>query len=158
MRVAFFVFFVLLIVNVAAMDELINNEKITGKAILQSTDLLVQVTSAPPSLSIISPKNNTYITNVSLLLNYIMSGGISVWYNLDNGQNITLSSTIHYFNTSVGSHSLYLFANNSDGYVSSSNLTFEINITKIIIFILINNFRFDRRCWTRFAVCHSKLN
>ncbi|MBX4212384.1 hypothetical protein KW787_02955 [Candidatus Pacearchaeota archaeon] len=105
---------------------------ITGRATSQPTTITIQVIASPPSLAITSPRNETYITNNSILLNFSASGQDSLWYNLDNTNNITLTSYL-YFNTSQGSHTLYIFANNSEGMVTK-NVTFSINSTKFTVF------------------------
>ena len=107
---------------------LANAKAITGFASNRQTNVSINVVGAPASLSITSPANSTYISNNSLLLNFSVSGQQSVWYNLDNGANSTISSFV-YFNTSQGSHALYIFANNSDNNVTSKNVSFTVYIT-----------------------------
>ena len=72
-----------------------------------------------------------YLANSSLLLNYTASYEDAVWYNLDSGENTTVSSE-SYFNTSEGSHMLYLYANNSLG-TQMENVTFNVNLTQFTI-------------------------
>ncbi|MEN7981865.1 MAG: hypothetical protein ABFQ65_00265 [Nanoarchaeota archaeon] len=84
-----------------------------------------------PSLTIYKPKNKTYVANTSLLLDYSATNTDTVWYNIDSVQNITIDSDT-YFNTSGGSHTLYLYANNSNGVISK-NVTFFINLTQFEI-------------------------
>ena len=84
-----------------------------------------------PILIIHKPKNETYLANSSLLLNYTASYEDAVWYNLDSGENTTVSSE-SYFNTSEGSHMLYLYANNSLG-TQMENVTFNVNLTQFTI-------------------------
>ena len=74
----------------------------------------------------------TYINNQSLLLNYSTNNAASIWYNIDNGDNITIDS-LTYFNTSEGGHILYLYASSIQGYTNSTNISFDINLTKITI-------------------------
>ena len=93
------------------------------------------------TLTILSPGNKTYFTNESLLLNYSVSGEQAVWYNL-NGTNTTITSSI-YFNTSQGSHVLYLFANNSGGNLTTKNVSFVANST--IFTIIYNEYKGDHK-------------
>ncbi|MEM3075124.1 MAG: hypothetical protein QXX55_00695 [Candidatus Pacearchaeota archaeon] len=104
---------------------------ITGNATSQSVALTVTVT-AIPSLTIIKPENKTYITTNNLELNFISLSADSVWYNLDNGNNITLMGNTT-FNANNGIHTLYLFANNSYG-TASKNVTFLVNTSKFKVY------------------------
>ncbi len=108
---------------------IIIGKNITGAA-TQPIGMNITVT-APPALIILSPENKTYLTNESILLNYSVSGENSVWYNLDNLDNTTITSFL-YFNTSEGSHTLYLFADNNQGNTTKS-VDFIINITIFVI-------------------------
>ena len=78
-----------------------------------------------PNLTISSPKNKTYFSNTSLLLNFSADFEDFVWYNIDNGANITITSSLN-FNTSEGGHTLYLFSNNSNGE-TVKNITFTVD-------------------------------
>tara|TARA_Y100000310_G_C20663417_1_gene806083 strand:- start:149 stop:1807 length:1659 start_codon:yes stop_codon:yes gene_type:complete len=106
-----------------------NAETITGEVTSNNAALTI-VVGGTPSLIINKPKNQTYFTNVSLKLD-ITSNGANVWYNLDNGNNVTLSGDSStyttYLNTSEASHTLYAFANSSDGVKTKSNITFSID-------------------------------
>ncbi len=104
----------------------------TGKISVQPTNISIQVLPTPPTLSIISPENETYLTNENLLLNYSVSYEDFVCYNIDHAGNTTISSAI-YFNTTQGTHTLYLYANNSYGTVEE-NITFSANSTAFIIY------------------------
>ena len=83
------------------------------------------------SLSLTSPKNNTYFNGNSIPLNYSAPNSMGTWYNLDSGSNITLTAPI-YFGTSDGSHTLYIYSNGSSGLISQ-NVTFFVNSTKFNI-------------------------
>ena len=95
------------------------------------------ITLILPTLTIISPENETYITNISLLLNYSVSNENYVWYKVLNStgdliiDNTTITSAT-YFNTTEGSQTLYLYANNTLGEVSN-NVTFSVNSSKFKI-------------------------
>ncbi|MEK7184729.1 MAG: hypothetical protein AAB683_01160, partial [Patescibacteria group bacterium] len=86
------------------------------------------VSLARPSLAILRPENETYFSNISLHLNFSVSLQDYIMYNLDNTANTTISGNTT-FNTTTGSHTLYLFANNSVG-TTAKNVTFTINISR----------------------------
>ena len=104
----------------------ITGETVTGE--ITEANLAITITvSGSPSLIIISPENETYITNKSILLNYTATGEDSVWYNIDGEDNTTITSAT-YFNITEGLHTLYLYANNSEGN-TTANVTFTVNLS-----------------------------
>jgi len=110
--------FVILSANINSID-------ITGEA-TSGVNMNITVTAPSlPTLNLISPKNFTYTINQSLLLNYSAANAQAVWYKLDNGVNITITSSIN-FNISYGSHTLFLYANSSFGDQTSKNVTFYV--------------------------------
>ncbi len=110
----------------------ITGETVTGKLSSQTLALNITVTIPIPVLSIISPENETYLTNESLLLNYSATNADMVWYNIDlAGSNTTITDSV-YFNVSQGAHTLYLYANNSYGS-ASENVSFFANSSYLII-------------------------
>ncbi len=127
----FFLFVLLIVYPVIAIDVItgdsITGEAITGQATSQPTNVSIAVTVPSASITIINPKNQTYFNNVSLLLNFFATGQQIIWYNFDNTGNTTITS-LKYFNVSSGSHTLYMFANNTDGNVVSHNVTFSVDI------------------------------
>ncbi len=78
-----------------------------------------------PIITIISPQNITY-SSTSILLNYSAINAETGWYNLDYGENITLTSPIT-FTASEGSHILLLYANNSEG-LAEKNISFSVHV------------------------------
>jgi len=128
-------FVLLLIINIFNIAG-INEDSITGKVITgdasQNVGLNISVIAYIPPLTINSPKNDTYLTNETLFLNYLVQNEQTIWYNLDNSANITITS-LTYFNTSIGSHILYLYTNNSLGEIVSETVSFFINLTRFII-------------------------
>jgi len=112
------------------------NAQITGDAITGQitgmTNFSLYILPTLPSIAIISPLNMTYLTNISLLLNYTATLADFIWYNLDLGSNTTITSPL-YFNTSQGEHILYLYANNSNGEVPT-NVNFTANSTRFIFY------------------------
>jgi hypothetical protein len=109
----------------------ITGETITGKPTSESLALNITVTLPTTILTIISPKNDTYLINESLILNYTQINADMIWYNVDGGINTTITGAI-YFDTSEGEHTLYLYGNNSYG-LTSKNVTFTSNTTFLTI-------------------------
>ena len=119
-----FLFFLLLIASISAIDVNVTGKAITGKP-LQYFGMNISVVT-PPVISLLAPKNGTYFVNSSIPLNYsITSGTGRIWYSLDSGNNVTITSPI-FFNASEGSHRLFLYANNSEGE-SSADVSFLVN-------------------------------
>jgi hypothetical protein len=106
-------------------------DPLTGKLTSQQVAMSIFVQTITPYIELISPKNQTYLKNESLILNYTVSDGDYVWYNLDNTGNITINSPV-YFNTSEGSHTLYIFSNKSEN-ITTKNIAFTANSSRFII-------------------------
>lgn len=126
-----FLLLLLLMASVSAIYITPTGKSITGKP-LQYFGMNITIIR-PPVISIIAPENGTYLLGDSIPLNYSADELTqSVWYSLDSGNNITITSAT-FFNASEGSHELILYANNSDGE-SSTRVSFEVNssIFKII--------------------------
>ncbi len=105
-------------------NDLMNNFNLTETRTIKLADI------TPPTLSLIEPQNRTYFSNVSLLLNFTVSDVhlSNCWYNLNQESNITLSSCQGTeFNVSESNHILYLYANDSLGLTSLTNVTFSVN-------------------------------
>jgi hypothetical protein len=86
--------------------------------------------SSPPSLTVIKPVNQTYFNANSLKLQ-ISTNADEAWYNLDDGENITIENSA-YFDAGEGTHTLYVFANNSIG-MTAKNITFTVDSRKFSI-------------------------
>ncbi len=90
------------------------------------------VDSVGPSITIVKPNSgSTFGTNVSLALNFSVNDSNlqSCWYNIDNGANRTLTGCLNStFNTSEGSHVVFLFANDSYGNFGMTNSSFSIQV------------------------------
>jgi len=116
--------------NAEISGKTITGTTITGNA--TSANFAVAITvSGSPSLTINKPKNQTYIDTNYLRLD-IDTNGNYVWYNLDNGENTTftedeLDEERAYFNSTSGTHTVYVFANNSYG-TAKANVSFTINL------------------------------
>lgn len=87
-----------------------------------------------PTVQIINPKPKAYGTNVSLPLDHNIYDNIvgldKCWYNIDNGPNTTISCTADTtFNTTPGTQTLHLFANDTFGNIGYKNVTFLVSIT-----------------------------
>jgi len=126
----------LLIFSVIVFSSLINaniNPSITGKTTNANVAVSITISIGEPILTIIIPKNNTYITSKNLQLNFTSENAQTIWYNLDNQANTTITrNTI--FNTTQGQHTLYLYTNNSDGNKTSVNRTFTVNSNKFKVY------------------------
>ncbi|MCH7850485.1 MAG: hypothetical protein IH845_02470 [Nanoarchaeota archaeon] len=130
----YLILIIILLVSIsvsAITGDIIFEDTITGEVTVNNVGLTISITGSP-RLTIITPKNSTYIYNGSIPLDFTAGGEQAVWYNLDNGANITLTNPIT-FNTTTGSHTLYLFANNTAGNTTSKNVTFNINLTLFTI-------------------------
>ncbi len=102
-------------------------ETITGKVSSQSTSVAIQVRALLSVVTIISPIETTYSTS-SILLNYTAERAVDVWYNLNNGINISLNSS-KLLTLSEGSYTLYLFANNSEGNENFTSVDFSVDLS-----------------------------
>ena len=80
--------------------------------------------SGPPFLEIIRPENGTYITN-NIPLQYLVSSGSNLIYNLNLINNVTITNQ-NYFSAPNGGNTFYLYANNSYG-ITLKNVTFTVD-------------------------------
>lgn len=128
------VLFIILFYNVNATDvDYHENLPITGRATTQQLNVSIIISGGAPSLTILLPLNSTYLRNTSLILSFLESGASSVWFNLDNNENITLFSNSYLFNATGGTHIINLYANSSDNLITSKNITFSVNLTLLTI-------------------------
>ena len=100
------------------------NAGVTGQATSQETGISVTVLSNPV-LEIISPTATTYTEGDYILLDWTENLIDTVWYNLDNTANTTINTSF-YFQTSIGTHTLYLFGNQSNGTILSDQVIFSV--------------------------------
>lgn len=111
---------------------LVLSSDLTGKVITTPVGMSITVESDVASISITSPENKTYLINESLNLSYLVANEDTVWYNLDNSANITITdSTL--FNVTTGQHTLYLYANSSLGNLTIENVTFNADPSRFNI-------------------------
>ncbi len=103
-----------------------------GDSQLSFTGAVAQEETQPPTLTITKPKNQTYFNTNSLKVQ-VNTNGNNVWYRLDSGENITIKNkNSANFDASEGSHTIYVFANNSIG-TTAKNVTFLVDTTKLKI-------------------------
>src|SRR3989338_6923715 len=108
------VFFVLLVITflvIISFTRAENNSTITGSTVTgEITQVLVLnlTVSGPPQLSILHPKNQTYISSQNLNLNFTVDDEEWIKYSLDSTPNVTITGNIK-FNTTEGNHTLFLY-------------------------------------------------
>ncbi len=132
--------FLLIIISLSFFISGAGNGTITGSTVtgeIITGDVAVALSinisvNAPPQLSILSPKNHTYFTSQNLNLNFTVTDNETISYSLDSAANITITGNIK-FNTTEGSHSLFLYANNSNG-LTIKNVTFFVDLTRFNVF------------------------
>ena len=130
--------FVLILVSIIAFITYSNyiktKEAVTGKIVTgEATDanfaISISVTVETLEVTLIYPENKTYITTKNLWLNYSKSNAYFVWYSIDNVENITLTENI-LFNTTLGLHTIRIYANNTEGVLVSDSVTFTVDSSK----------------------------
>mgnify|MGYP000406337163 CR=1 FL=1 len=104
-------------------DTTITGGTVTGEITEASVTITIAITGVP-FLTIIKPLNQTYFENDTLRLK-VNTNTNDMWYNLDDGTNITFTDEV-LFNTSEGGHTIYVFANNSFG-TTTKNVTFTVD-------------------------------
>lgn len=106
--------------------------EIQSKATAVLASLSIIVDSDIPKIYIASPLNKTYNYNSSIELNFTVVDNTldKIYYNIDNGTNITVTGNITFSVSSTSPHKLTLFANDTSGQVNSSSVTFSINLSK----------------------------
>lgn len=94
------------------------------KATYESLSLRINIDNSAPDITLYYPLNETYNHKGNISLNYHASDLYSdiskIWYNLDNGANITLTGNTTLSINNEGSHILYIFANDSLGFLNNS--------------------------------------
>jgi len=123
-----FLILVILILGVTTQTNLIEKyNDLKGELFesKQQQDISIFVLPAVPIISILSPENKIY-TTTEILLNYSAIKADTIWYNLDNTENITITQPTD-INIPQGAHILYLYANNTEG-TSVKNISFFIEI------------------------------
>ena len=92
-----------------------------------STQLFFTV-NLPPTITLIQPENSTYgnKTNISLAFTAADEDISLTWYNIDNGENITITGNTT-FNTNKSGHVLSLFANDTLNQLSTAQVYFSVD-------------------------------
>ncbi|MCL5018622.1 MAG: hypothetical protein M1416_02565 [Candidatus Pacearchaeota archaeon] len=131
-KIFFLVLVIFLSLNVNAWVSVSPASSITPSSAIEGNLFKnLSVSAELPVLSLINPKNQTYIRNQSIPISYTASNEESVWYSLDSGENITLTHSTS-FSTSQGSHILFLYASNSNGEILK-NVTFFVDSSKFSV-------------------------
>ncbi|VVB83423.1 Uncharacterised protein [uncultured archaeon] len=130
-----FIFFILIIffseITVDASSSITPSYSINPSSAIEGS-FFSNPSGVSIALTLISPKNQTYFSKDSIPFSYSANGQQAVWYSLDSGTNITITSSL-YFNASGGSHNLILYANNSLGAENSTNVTFSVDSARFKI-------------------------
>ncbi|MBS3152572.1 hypothetical protein J4230_04140 [Candidatus Woesearchaeota archaeon] len=81
-----------------------------------------------PSLILFDPQNITY-TTTTVPLNFFANDSFlsTVWYNLDNGANTTISANTT-FTTASGSHTLRIYANDTGRLSNTTSVAFTVSV------------------------------
>lgn len=110
----------------------------TTRATQQGFSASVLVDTFPPDVIIDSPSNTTYnVTTIDLNFSITdsASGVNTSWYNLDNGDNATVTSNTTFTVNSKGDYTFYFFANDSVGLENNSEpVTFYVDYNKTVLF------------------------
>jgi len=135
-KILIIIFFILISLFLISSPGFLN---ITGKflinikAVYEKTSISISVVdNIPPGIIIYYPLNDSYNYKDNIYLYYSASDKHSaidkVWYNLDNGNNISLTGNTSFNVADEGSHTLYIFANDSSGLLNNTEvITFFIN-------------------------------
>lgn len=122
------------------------NAKISAASVFDAaatsgiTNVSVTVIDTIPSVYISGPENKTYENNMSITLDVNITNASNTaidqtFYNLDDGENITLTlddagRNVTTITTSFDTHTLTVFANSTANQLNSSNVTFSVNTSR----------------------------
>lgn len=98
-----------------------------------SVNITVVSDTTPPDLIIVSPTEGTTYTSTSINLEYSVSdpspGVDSIWYNLNNGANNTLTTNTTFTVAGNGNYVLYMFAKDRSGNENGTeSVSFTVNV------------------------------
>ena len=125
-----FLFFLFIAIDLSSAE--VTGETVSGEVVSQPVTMNITITTTSlPSLTILKPENETYLTAENLLLNFISTNSDNNSFNLDGGSNTTITSNST-FNTTEGAHTLFLYAENVQG-TTEKNISFFVNSTKFVI-------------------------
>ncbi|MFH1638387.1 MAG: CARDB domain-containing protein, partial [Candidatus Woesearchaeota archaeon] len=102
----------------------------SGRSAFNATNFTLKVDITKPSLFLYRPENKTYSTNESLPLNYTAVDKFfsAAWYHIDaGGTNTSLTGNIT-FDVAKGTHTLFLYANDSAGNINVTSAVFTADI------------------------------
>ncbi|PIN78772.1 hypothetical protein COV14_02130 [Candidatus Woesearchaeota archaeon CG10_big_fil_rev_8_21_14_0_10_33_12] len=131
--ITFFILVGLLLISSPGFLNITGKFLVSIKAVYEKASISISIVdNIPPDIIIYYPLNDTYNYKNNIYLYYSASDQASgidkVWYNLNNGNNISLTGNITFNVTDEGSHSLYIFANDSSGVLNNTeSVTFFIN-------------------------------
>ena len=107
---------------------------ITGLATAFSSALAVMVDANAPDVDIIYPLNDTYNywDDIALEINYSDISDIDkILYNIDNGENSSITGNTTFSLSADGSHILYIYVNDTHSFLNNSeSVTFFINLSE----------------------------
>ncbi len=84
----------------------------------------------PPTITILSPENKTYATNVSIPLNFTVDESTSwMGYSLDGQPNATITENTTLPTLSDGQHHGVVYANDTCGNMGTSTVSFTVDTT-----------------------------
>lgn len=127
-----FLCLVFLLINIHFSFAEVTGETVSGEVVAQPVTMNITITTITlPSLTLLNPENETYLTAENLLLNFVVTNQDNTSFNLDGGSNTTITSNST-FNTTEGAHTLFLYAENVQG-TTEKTVTFFVNSTKFII-------------------------
>ncbi len=110
----------------------VTGEVITGEAMSQQISMKIFVEVTGIYLSLDRPLNETYRFTNFIPVDYTIQNYESLWYNIDNTENITLTEPST-FSTIEGAHTLYLFANDSSSNLKMRTISFFVNTSAFIV-------------------------
>lgn len=131
--ITFFILISLFLISSPGFLNITGKFLVSSKAVYEKASVsILVVDNIPPDIIIYYPLNDTYNYKENIYLYYSASdpgSGIDkVWYNLDNGNNISLTGNTSFNVIDEGSHTLYIFANDSSGALNNTeSITFFIN-------------------------------
>lgn len=103
--------------------------KVTNNVTNATKEWNLTIDSYGPSITIVSPNETINDTFIPIIFNVSdISGLSSCWYNINNSlQNITISGCTNTSTTLLnGNYTITLYSNDSFGFISSANRTFEV--------------------------------
>jgi hypothetical protein len=108
----------------------------SGNKRIWSNPIWVNKIALPVILTINSPENNSLAYDYTPLVNISLNQNTSLWYSLNNQENITLCTNCSFFSgyltLSDGENILRFYANNSDNIVRKNELYLNFNFNRTL--------------------------